>query len=181
MIYVALLRGINVGGNNKVDMKKLKTTFERVGFAKVKTYINSGNVIFEDEGKSESELVNLVEEAIKTDFGFEVKVLVRDRDNINKVVTTLPSDWVNDASMKCDVMFLWPEVDSPEVIAQLLLKPGVDEAKYVPRAILWRVDRDKINRSGMLKLVGTKLYKQMTIRNCNTVRKLATTMTDTSS
>ncbi len=49
MTYVALLRGINVGGNRKVEMKRLKATFERAGFADVRTYINSGNVIFGSE------------------------------------------------------------------------------------------------------------------------------------
>jgi uncharacterized protein (DUF1697 family) len=54
MTYVALLRGINVGGNNKVEMKKLKTTFETLGFTSVVTYINSGNIIFNTSDKNGS-------------------------------------------------------------------------------------------------------------------------------
>ena len=57
MIYIALLRGINVGGNNKIDMKLLKLTFERVGMKSVKTYINSGNIIFINDGLSKTEIV----------------------------------------------------------------------------------------------------------------------------
>lgn len=65
MIYVALLRGINVGGNNKVEMKKLKATFERLGFTNVVTYINSGNIIFEESTKAQNTIVAEIERAIK--------------------------------------------------------------------------------------------------------------------
>ncbi|MFT3751872.1 MAG: DUF1697 domain-containing protein [Paludibacter sp.] len=68
MIYVALLRGINVGGNNKVEMKKLKSTFELLGFTNVVTYINSGNIVFEDISKEQVVIVNEIEKAIKKDF-----------------------------------------------------------------------------------------------------------------
>ena len=68
MIQVALLRGINVGGNNKVEIKKLKTTFELLGFENVVTFINSGNIIFEDLSKGQEVMVNEIEKAIKQDF-----------------------------------------------------------------------------------------------------------------
>ncbi len=172
MIYIALLRGINVGGNNKVDMKQLKATFEQTGMKSVTTYINSGNVVFADDSHEPAILVTILENTVEQTFGFAVKVLLRDVNNLKSVIEALPSTWQNDDTMKCDVMFLWEDVDSPEVLEGLSIKPAIDEVKYVPGAILWRVDRDKITRSGMMKLVGTKLYKQMTIRNCNTVRKL---------
>lgn len=173
MKYVALLRGINVGGNNKVEMKRLKETFETVGTTDVVTYINSGNIIFTDTTHSAKELVTLLEKAILKDFGFAVKVLVRDANNIHKVVKALPSDWKNDATMKCDVMFLWEKYDDKGVLDELTIKPGLDDVKYVDGAILWRVDKKNVTRSGMMKMVGTDLYKHMTIRNCNTARKLA--------
>jgi hypothetical protein len=68
MIYVALLRGINVGGKNKVDMKKLKKCFEDIGMRKVTTYINSGNVIFEDTDHTKDEIATMLEKAILKDF-----------------------------------------------------------------------------------------------------------------
>ena len=83
-----------------------------------------------------------------------------------------PTDWSNDESAKCDVMFLAEEIDSPDILARLTIKPDIDEVRYVPGAVLWRVERPKATRSGMLKLVGTELYAQMTVRNCNTARKL---------
>jgi uncharacterized protein (DUF1697 family) len=172
MVYVALLRGINVGGNSKISMKELAETFSELGFQHIKTYINSGNIIFSDTSHTPSKLVSLLEVAIKKDFDLEIKVVVRDLKAISNITKSLPKTWLNDSTMKTDVMFLWEEIDSPKVLNELPTKPEIDEVKYVPGAILWRVDRENVTKSGMLRIIGTKLYKQMTIRNCNTVRKL---------
>jgi uncharacterized protein (DUF1697 family) len=172
MVYVALLRGINVGGVNKVGMKQLKAVFEEAGMTSVGTYINSGNVIFSTKLRSRARLVKLLEEAIAERFGFPVKVLVRDIDNVRAVVKAISPKWTNDQQMKCDVMFLWEDVDSPSVLDRLTFKPEIEDVRYVSGAVIWRIDRKNQTKSGMVKLVGTPLYKQMTIRNCNTARKL---------
>ena len=173
MIYVALLRGINVGGKNKVDMRTLKGVFEDAGMTSVTTYINSGNVVFSSRAHSSTKLAARLEGAIAERFGFAIKVLVRSRDEMRAIVGTIDPDWVNDPkTMKCDVMFLWEDVDTPAVVDDLTIKPSVDQVRYVAGAIIWKVDSDKVTRSGMMKLAGSALYKRMTIRNCNTARKL---------
>jgi len=73
-------------------------------------------------------------------------------------------------------MFLWEDVDDPAVLDKVTIKDGLDDVKYVPGAIVWRVDRNVLTRSGMMRLTSDDLYKQMTIRNVNTVRKLADLM-----
>ncbi|HEX3568424.1 MAG TPA: DUF1697 domain-containing protein [Candidatus Saccharimonadales bacterium] len=173
MKYVALLRGINVGGKSMVSMQELRGTIERAGMSNVSTYINSGNIICESD-LPRAVVTNTIEQAIEQKFGFAIHVVVLDRDRLLAIARALPKDWTNDAHMKCDVMFLWEHVDSPDVLKQVTLKPGIDHAHYVPGAILWAVDRDAVARSGLLRLIGTELYKHMTVRNCNTVRKLAT-------
>ncbi len=176
MTYVALLRGINVGGKNKVAMPRLKKTFEAVGLTDVTTYINSGNVIFKEARRKPATIVSALEKAIEKDFGFPIRVLIRDLPAVKKVIQALPEAWTNDQKMKCDVMFLWKEVDRKDIVKDLTVKPEIEDLVYVPGALIWRVDRPAITRSGMLKMVGTDLYKAMTIRNCNTVRKLAELM-----
>ena len=173
MVCVALLRGINVGGKNRVEMAKLKASFERLNFEDVKTYINSGNVIFRHDELPQAETI---ERALEADFGFAIRVTVRSHQNIESVTGALPDDWVNDADMKCDVMFLWDHVDGPELMDELTVKPDIDEVKRVEGALIWRVDRPVVTRSGMMRLAGSELYKSMTVRNCNTVRKLAAMM-----
>jgi uncharacterized protein (DUF1697 family) len=172
MIYVALLRGINVGGNTKVSMSQLKTALEQTGLQAIKTYINSGNIIFRDNSHTSNELVDLVERTIRTEFGFEVKVLIRDINAMKTVAEALPASWRNDSTMKCDVMFLWDDVDHEDVLKQLIIKPEIDSVLYVPGAVLFAVDRQNVTKSGLVKIVGTPLYKKMTARNCNTTRKL---------
>lgn len=176
MSYVALLRGINVGGNNRVDMKVLKVAFQDAGMTSVTTYINSGNVIFSSRMRNLDKLAARLEEAIARTFGLDIRVLVRTLDNMREVLAALPDAWVSDKVMRCDVMFLWQEIDSPAVLDTVTIKPGIDDVRYVPGAIIWRVDKDNVGRSGMTKLVGTPLYKQMTIRNSNTTRKLLALM-----
>lgn len=177
MKYVALLRGINVGGNSKVEMKQLKTTVENLGLESVKTYINSGNILFSDSKHTPAQLVTLLEQAIEKQCGFSVRVLLRDQNALAKIYHALPETWQNNTEMKCDVLFLWDTVDAPNILDTLQIREGIDEVRYLPGAILWRVDRKDIGKSGLLKIVGTPFYKQVTIRNCNTTRKLHALMT----
>lgn len=176
MIYVALLRGINVGGNNIVDMKRLKSIFESLGFSHVVTYINSGNIIFEELSKDQKEITRDIEGAIRDNFNLDIKVVIRNLDNIEAVCRELPSSWVKNDIMRTDVMFLWEQFDNPDVIELLDINP-VDNVRYISGAILWNVEDKDYYKSGIKKLIGTKLYKNMTIRNVNTVRMLYKLMT----
>ncbi len=171
MTYVALLRGINVGGQRRVDMGRLKETFEGAGAEGVRTYINSGNVIFED-GRDIQDLVPILERAIEDEFGFHVKVLLRSHEAIAAVVEAIPDGWANDKTDRTDVWFLWEEYDSPEVIEELTIKEGIDEVFYVGGAVVWRADGAQLTRSGRGKVIGSQLYKHLTSRNVNTLRKI---------
>ena len=171
MIYTALLRGINVGGNNKISMKELKEAFEQAGMSSVKTYINSGNIVFTDDRNKEQ--VTLVsEQAILEHFDLHIKVLVYSFGEYSRIAQAVPPEWANDERFKSDVLFLWEQADDEQVLEQLPLKPGIDRVHYVPGAILWSVDRENVTKSGMAKIIGTKLYKLVTVRNVNTVRKI---------
>ncbi|WP_243300424.1 DUF1697 domain-containing protein [Bacillus litorisediminis] len=172
MVYIALLRGINVGGKNKIDMKLLKQTFEQVGMTDVVTYINTGNIIFSYKGLSKFELSSCLEEAIHHDFGLQIKVVVLSINDVREITNAIPDTWKNDKDMKSDVMFLWDEIDDESVLGNLVIKPNIDTVKYVPGAILWSVDKKNVTKSGMSKIIGSKIYKQVTIRNVNTVRKI---------
>jgi len=171
MIYVALLRGINVGGKNAMDMKKLKATFESLGFTHVITYINSGNIIFETPATEPGDMINEIEKAILQDFRLEIKVILRSLENIGTICHEVPATWVRNEVMRTDVMFLWEPYDRPDIVNQLKINE-VDTVRYLPGAILWHVEASDYSRSGMTKLIGTALYKNMTIRNVNTVRKI---------
>jgi uncharacterized protein (DUF1697 family) len=172
MKYLALLRGINVGGNKKVDMKTLREVFESLGFTDVSTYINSGNVIFE----SDSDDFSHIESALEEKFGFEIKVIIRDEDNIRYLAETIPPEYENSAEQKTDVLFLWDNFDSPNSIDLIKKHPDIDNLHYISGAIVWNISKSNYSKSGMHKFIGSPVYKHMTARNINTVRKLAELM-----
>ena len=113
-----------------------------------------------------------MEEAIHNDFGKKIKVIVRSIDDVKGIINAIPDTWKNDKNMKSEVMFLWDEMDDGSVLKNLVIKPTIDTVIYVPGAILWSVDKKNSTKSGMSKIIGTKLYKQVTIRNVNTARKI---------
>ena len=91
MRYISILRGINVGGNRKILMKDLKSLYEGLGFSKVETYIQSGNVVFEsDEKLSNADLEVKIQQAITETFGFEVPVIIRTADEWAKSIAKNP-------------------------------------------------------------------------------------------
>ncbi|UWX54627.1 DUF1697 domain-containing protein [Maribacter litopenaei] len=88
--YVAFLRGINVSGQRKVPMAELRSLLSSNGFSEVKTYIQSGNVVFEEADVSAKELKLSLEEIVKAHFGFDVPVLVKSVKDLNKIVNQNP-------------------------------------------------------------------------------------------
>ena len=153
-------------------MASLAETFRGLGFEGVRTYINSGNVIFSAPATAETKLAAKIERAIENDTGLPVSVLVLDAAAVRSIVAAIPTSWVTDATVRTDVLFLWPDVDEPGVLERLPRNPEVDDVRYTPGAVIWRIDRANANRSREARLVGTPLYKRLTIRNANTTRKL---------
>ncbi|CAM4169233.1 DUF1697 domain-containing protein [Lacicoccus alkaliphilus] len=178
MKHVALLRGINIGGRNKIDMKTLKKTFENAGMEDVATYINSGNIIFTDEGTPKVHLPGVLEQAIREDFGLDIRVLIRSKDEIEAINDALPDSWKNDKGMKSDVLFLWEDIDDPALLEDLKIHPEFDTVIYKPGAVLWSVMKVNAGKSGITKMVGTEIYRHMTVRNVNTFRKIHNLMKD---
>lgn len=172
MKYIALLRGINVGGNNKVEMKRLKALFEFLGCTSVSTYISSGNVFFESIDTRE-DLQKKAETGLKNEFGFNIPLLIKTKQEIQKIADAIPETWRNDSEQKTDVAYLFNEIDSKEILNILPVKKEFINTKYVKGAIIWNVNRKDLNKSRLAKIVSHKLYKSMTVRNVNTARYLA--------
>ena len=172
MKYIALLRGINVGGNRKVDMKRLKALFESLGLKNVSTYINSGNIIFES-GQTKSSLYKKIFTAMKKEFGFDIQTLLKTQAEIKKISQSIPKDWKNDTSQRTDVAYLFPEIDSKKIIDELPIKKEYIDIRYIKGAVYWNVQRKNVYKSQLAKIISHKLYQLMTVRNINTTRFLA--------
>jgi len=172
MTYVAFLRGVNVGGKGIVSMAAIKEALVALGLLDVRTYINSGNVIFSTRASDAQQLAARIEKALEQHTGMAIKVLVMDYKTLKKMVDAIPSNWVDDKTMRTYFLLLWKELDDRKILDRLPTRPGVDELKYTPGAVVWRVDRENVGRSHMNRIVGTPQYKKITIRSANTMRKL---------
>jgi uncharacterized protein (DUF1697 family) len=173
MIYVALLRGINVGGANKVDMATLRSAVAEIGADRVRTYINSGNVVFDHPRVRAHDLALTVENVVDQAFGLQIPTLVHPGHRIEAIAEAIPAGWTQDDANRCDVMYLWSDIDDPGLLDEVPINPAVEEAIYTPGALIWRVGRDDLTRSHRNRLIGTRVYSRMTVRNANTARKLA--------
>jgi uncharacterized protein (DUF1697 family) len=169
--YVALLRGINVGGKTKVDMATLRDAVAALGCDDVRTYINSGNVLFRD-ARSSRTLVPRLEDTIEDRFGFRVAVQLRDLPALRRLCKTIPDDWTNDKEQKTDVVFVPAALDKPGLLDAIPHRPEIENVLHAPGAIVWNVSRANQTRSSLARMVGTDIYQRSTIRNVNTVRKL---------
>ena len=172
MTYVAFLRGVNVGGKGIVSMSAIKEALVALGLSDVRTYINSGNVIFSTRASNNQLLAARIERTLEQHTGMAIKLLVMDHKTLKKMVDAIPRNWVDDKTMRTYVLLLWKELDDRGILDRLPIKPGVDELRYTPGAVVWRVDRENVGRSQMNRIVGTPLYKKITMRSANTMRKL---------
>jgi uncharacterized protein (DUF1697 family) len=170
--YVALLRGINVGGKTLIKMADLKSCIQALGLDDVSTFIASGNVLFETGRRDAAGLEGEIERAIEQRFGLPVKVVVLDRVAYARIVKAIPKAWVGDASLRANVAFVRRGTDAKRVVRDLAPDPAIEEVKPVGGAILWATKRDALNRSVMRKLIGGAAYKDLTVRNLNTTLKL---------
>ena len=172
MRYVALLRGINVGGKTLIKMDALRECVAALGHDDVSTYIASGNVLFSTGRRDVRKLEAEIEAAIEKRFELPVKVTIRNGRQLAEVVKRIPKRWIGDAKLRVNVGFLLGGLDARAAAKELTPKDGIDELTTAPGALLLATRRDALTRTG-LKLVGTPLYKQITMRNLNTTLKLA--------
>ena len=169
-----LLRGINVGGKNKVSMAELRECLEELGYNKVSTYINSGNVIL-DSDKKPKEVEAEIEETLPARFRLDselVKILALTRERLKAVVDHKPKGFGEDPQKYyCDAIFLI-DISADQALAVFDPREGVDKI-WPGEGVIYSqrlaVERTK---SRLSKIVGTKAYQSMTIRSWNTTAKL---------
>ena len=171
-VFVALLRGVNVGGNNMISMSALKKSFEALGFNDVVTYINSGNIIFKSKEADARKLESKIEKMLSKEYQLDSRVVLRSLSEMEKLVKNLPRNWNDDSGWRYNVIFLRHTIDSEKILAELEVKKDIEEVVYYPGALLWRAQISELTRTNMLKLSSRKMYQDMTIRNQNTTRKL---------
>ncbi|MGG1678967.1 DUF1697 domain-containing protein [Neobacillus sp. NRS-1170] len=169
-IYIALLRGINVGGHNKIKMADLKSLLEDMGLQKVKTYIQSGNVLFESDVETER-LSGQLEEEIKKTFGFPVPVILRTAEEYERIIHDCPySTEVLKVGESIQIAFLGGEPSQGGIDHLQNFESEKDECKVIGKEV-YLFFRQSI-RDSKLATQLPKLGVPSTVRNWNTVMKL---------
>jgi uncharacterized protein (DUF1697 family) len=173
MRYVALLRGINVGGNNVIRMAALRAAFESLGFERVSTFIASGNVLFDAKRASKAVLTDKIERALSDAFGYDSKIVLVSADDLATVIAEAPPGFGSAPDRyRYDVIFVKPPATPKAAIAEVETAPGVDEVHAGTHALyFWRVTA-LASRSRLSKIIGKPVYKSLTIRNWNTTKRL---------
>jgi uncharacterized protein (DUF1697 family) len=179
--YVALLRGINVGGKNLIPMPALKASLGGGGFDEVRTYIQSGNVLFEAPTTKPVVLAERIEALILASFGIPVPVVVRTRTQMRAIVDRAPRGFGTDpTAYRYDVIFLKEPLSAKTAIASVPVNPEVDDAHPGTGVLYFSRLIAKATRSRLNRIVSSPIYPNVTIRNWNTTTRLVALMDDTS-
>lgn len=171
--YCALLRGINVGGNNIIKMSDLKSCFESMGLSNVSTYIQSGNVLFSSDKSDKVKLVDTIETQLSKTFDYQSKIVLVSKKQLEVVVTKAPDNFGTDPEKyRYDVVFLKEPLTATEAVKSIKTREGVDtvipgkDVLYFSRLI------ELAGKSYLTKVIALPIYKNMTIRNWNTTTRL---------
>ncbi len=180
-VYLALFRGINVSGKKIIKMEALRKLMETEGFKNVKTYIQSGNVVFDSDIKSKAQISSALEALIEKQYVFEVSIFVLDINDLNKTVDNNPfakKDELEEGTKKLYVTFL-SEKPSQENIEKLKDAPiGEDIIEFVDNVLYFKLISKASESKLSNNLIESKLKVRATTRNWNTTVKLLTMLED---
>lgn len=174
--YLALLRGINVSGKKIIRMEALRALFEKEGFTDVKTYIQSGNVVFRDKSSSKEKITAKIEKMILAEFGFDVTVFVLDAGQVEKAVDNMAfidgREPEGAGSKKLYVTFL-SEIPSAENFERLMQSPiGNDRISLHGDVLYFKLESKASESKLSNNLIESKLKVKATTRNWNVTLKL---------
>jgi len=168
--HVALLRGINVGGKNRIPMADLRESFTEHGLDQVATYIASGNVLFASK-KERATLEREIETMLEDRFGISIVTVVRSHGELRDVVGKAPTGFGGD-DHHSDIIFLKDPLTPADAMGVVELREGVDQAWLGKGVIYFARLSARRTQSKMSKIVGTPEYQKMTIRSWSTTTKL---------
>lgn len=171
--FLALLRGINVGGKNLISKEDLKSCFEDLGLTNVRTYIQSGNLLFDSSTKAVGKLTQLVESELKHRFEYPAAAVIIPRANYRKAVANAPRNWGFDEDFKHNALFLLNGTNSQSLLKKLPPpKADIEQVTAEPGVIFWSISKEFQTRTSAMRLASSPEYKKVTVRNHNTVFRL---------
>lgn len=175
--YLALLRGINVGGNNVIKMADLKLWFQAQGFESVVTYIQSGNVLFESAEEDAASLALRIEDGLLARFGYDARIVLRSHAQMRVVTAEVPAGFSSQPDLyRYDALFVREPVLAADVLGHLKPREGVDTADAGSGVCYFSRLISRATQSYLSKIVASPVYRDLTIRNWATTTKLIALM-----
>lgn len=174
--YLALLRGINISGKNKVPMAELKKDVEALGFTEVKTYLNSGNVSFGSSERDTAKLREMIERMLQEQFGLTIPVFVILQEDLMDILCHAPDWWgTEDKEIYDNLIFIMPPATFADVCREIgEAKEGLERIQNYREAIYWSFRRKDYQKTNWWpKTASASIGSKLTIRTANTVRKIA--------
>ena len=154
--YIALLRGINVGGKNKIAMSELKAAFEENDYSNVSTYINSGNIIFSSHSDNEAKIKKKCEHIIADKFKLNIPVAIISVQDLSDALKNAPAWWDADNQSKHNAIFVISPAAVEEVMEQVgVSKPEYEQVGHYGQVIFWSAPLKTFSRTRWSKIVGT--------------------------
>jgi uncharacterized protein (DUF1697 family) len=169
--YIALLRGINVGGHHKLPMKELKNLLGELGLKNVQTYIASGNVVFQTNQSNTAELASKISAAINDNHGFQPRILLLTREEMETAVQTNPYPEAEIEPKTLHLYFLTDKPENPDLPALQALQKDNERFQLIDRVFYLHAP-DGIGRSKLAEKVERHLSVPATARNWRTVTKI---------
>ncbi|MFT7640978.1 MAG: hypothetical protein ACI9G1_002722 [Pirellulaceae bacterium] len=171
--FIALLRGINVGGKNLILKEELQHFFEDLGFKNVRTYIQSGNILFRSNKKSSADLTKAIEKGLSARFSYDGRAAILSYDQYKSAVHSAPDGWGNNDQRKHNALFTLGNITPKEVSAELPApKKHMETVTVGQNVVFWSVSKENLTKTTFMKLPMMPLYQKVTVRNHNTVFKL---------
>ena len=173
--YIALLRGINVSGKNKVPMAELKKCFESLGVMEVKTYLNSGNVIFSSADKNVTALIDQVERMMQRELGLDIPVFIIPQEELADILRHAPDWWGTENKGNYDnLIFILPPATFPDIYYEIgAPKEGLEQIQEYQSAVFWSFSRKDYQKTNWWsKTARADIGSKLTSRTANTVRRI---------
>lgn len=173
-VYVLLLRGINVGGNQIIRMADLKEVLSRTGLMEdVETYIQSGNVLFTTTQTDRKLLSDGIAQALKENFGYQSGVFLFTSQEVDSIISSAPQGFGSSPDLyRYDVIYLDGLLDADDIEKLIPIRQGVDQLNSGNKAIYFSRLISEAGKSYLSKIVSLPFYKSVTVRNWNTTVKL---------
>ena len=173
--YIALLRGINISGKNKVPMAELRKCFETLDFMEVKTCLNSGNVIFSCKDTDAAELVNRIERMIQHLFSLNIPVFVIPQEELADILRHAPDWWgTENQEIYDNLIFILPAATFPDIYHEIgAPKEGLEQIQEYQSVVFWSFSRKDYQKTNWWpKTARADIGSKLTIRTANTVRRV---------